>query len=457
MSELDMASRSEFPTGMPSNFRTTLNIFEDAGDEPIFDVHDQLKPLVATKNEVKNGLAEPSQETKDIMAFEKELHAMTFPCKDCGADGHMTGLCKQRETVRNAQFMSSVDDLSAREKAARGRLSKGIPRDAPICPHHAKKAADDLKAGGMEHTKKFAVPGSTQGFLRKTALLPICWLDFIKKTGHQVGTAVPELDTCTCASAIVASDCWVCAVLRIEGTKTLLSTSRMKRKADGSTAITCECGDPDRDRPLVKQCAGCDGIVTLPTTNFMGDDLKFDDAGAEDPTAIVPKQPASLPHRPRTARRRTREPAKYKPVSQMRRESRHRVFTSAEISKLRGYGLDIAAPITDADFKAMRDPRLRLDALMRSIPTPAPLLDVNAVDGIVILCNFTIEQLMDISKTLKLFFDGEITADNLGVLVSMALDTQVEPKTDDVAWMDGFKASPFDKPKPEEDTQMGDA
>lgn len=136
-------------------------------------------------------------------------------------------------------------------------------------------------------------------------------------------------------------------------------------------------------------------------------------------------------------------------------QQRHQVFSSAQVSSLRGYGISVAAPITNSKYKAINDPRLCLNALMKTVLGPAPKVKMDVIDDILMLRKFDIEQLTEISKTLTMFFDGEVTADNLGVLVSMALDTQTEPDADDVARMDDFGALSLDMVEDRKEKRAG--
>ena len=177
------------------------------------------------------------------------------------------------------------------EEANRKKLASGVPPSATSCALHQE-------ALGYLASQKNQKPGDpnfdivlAQGpevrlkkvkVLEATSLLPHCANCFHDACGLPRGIDAPKkYDGCTCATLILTSDCYYCALGSLEQKYQHALRSRSWTEADGKTYVGCECGRAvvvaeAKDRNRVRKCVGCDGVVTAPCTNFAKKEVQFE-------------------------------------------------------------------------------------------------------------------------------------------------------------------------------------
>lgn len=394
--------------------------------------------------------SEPNQEVQDLQDFGAWLLNTKCKCADCGSEDHISGLCRQQDAILRTRMAMSANDVKTKELAARETLRKSVPQGSPTCKMHAEQVSEKLRASRFAPNAEAPVPESAaEGFIAQTALLPCCGRCFSNATMYQRGPPYPSLDLCLCGIALTSSDCWLCAVDRIEGTKSILCNQRRHPDNRGDLVVSCGCSAEVREPAAARKCAGCGGIVTLPTKNFAGQSLQFT-AGGLNPAVEL------------TATQQTPEPG-YQSVSNLIRQRNvarnHRVFTTRQISQLRGMGLHIAAPVESSNVAAMSNPRLKLDALMEALRKPFMTLEFAAMFDILGICGFGMEDAATVSGTFNGIFEGKVRANSLDVLVSMALDNFEDQGDVGVPEIDRmFEAVEEKRPvEPTADVDMGNA
>lgn len=130
-----------------------------------------------------------------------------------------------------------------------------------------------------------ARPRWEQTIIATTALLPLCQ-DCCLSTYHIDSNNTFPFDLCSCATQIVHSKCWLCMLEGMENIKARTCLERVKVEPGwkGPTLL-CGCGKDMRGEisgstvEKVRSCACCDGLVTLESKNFAGDQLVFERLG----------------------------------------------------------------------------------------------------------------------------------------------------------------------------------
>lgn len=432
----------------------------DFVNKPLYEVSDPAdQGLVPTDNDLSAAQA-PTQEVQDLQDFEAWLMSTMFKCVDCGSEKHITGLCRQQDAMLRARLTMSVDDVKRKELPAREALKNGVPQGSPMCKMHAEKVAEKLEDSGLAPHAASPVPGTAaEGFIAQTALLPCCRQCFSNATKYERRPPYPPLDLCLCGIVITASDCWLCAIGRIEGTKSIACNDRGRADKKSDSVVACECNAEAKGNGA-RKCAGCGGIVTLPTKNFAGQDLQFTPGGLHPAIGLTAiQQQQQTPASPSSSGGGGGYQSVRALLHQHKVARNHRVFSTPQISQLRRMGLHIAAPVESHDVDAMTHPRPKLNALVAALRKPFVTLElVNFLD-VLGICGFGVDDVEAIAGTFNGVFEGRVKVDNLAVVVSVALDSFEDPGLVGVPEVEGMFAAAEGKELVEEatDVEMADA
>ena len=198
-------------------------------------------------------------------------------CFDCGSDQHASGTCEQTAFLLSFQLSNAIEEIPSNEETKRKQLANGIPAGAPSCEYHRTKLQTLLRSGAPDIKFRESISG-------QTGLLPMCYPCLLKKTlitdeQIQREQKIPKLDACLCATAIQATGCWCCAIVRCDASKHLAIMHRTRRLDNGTETIDCECGNsimlPPNALEMARRCATCGGVATAPFTNFAGEMVKL--------------------------------------------------------------------------------------------------------------------------------------------------------------------------------------
>lgn len=404
------------------------------GDQPLYQVGGELQSVVPTVNDVLNP-KEPTKEVQDLFDFEKWLLKKDFACRDCGSQDHASGLCKQNEAAWKALQDVPLEDIVAKEQAARQVLSGGVAQGAPICKFHAGELKEALTRHKTAYNPDAPFPDSHEGLISQTALLPMCETCFGEKTLPNTNKRTVRLDTCLCAIGVITSSCFVCDLGRVNAMKCTLVTHRtlvvggqevfvngQPVTVGWQEVVSCRCSKLDQ-ASRARECAGCGGTVTLPTTNFAGNRLIFQ-AGAKDPS-VIPKQPVTQ-QQPLAALHGGNQEASSALTT-------YQLFNAGEIAMLEMQGLKIATPVTHTDERAVTDPQSRLAKLTDNMLSSTVFKETD-VDNVLITCGFEEKARATVRQTLATTFHGLQHPENMNQLTALALNITVRGYAGDIIY-----------------------